>query len=81
MQFYLLMIKKSDVALGKRYRYFGNFIEIFELQDLGFSKPSFTWQSGERVKDLIGLLLKMHGYQLFHNARSNICLVSNRITI
>ncbi|KAK5793701.1 hypothetical protein PVK06_034854 [Gossypium arboreum] len=38
--------KRSPSTVGKRCNFFGNFVESCELQDLGYSGPSFTWQRG-----------------------------------
>ncbi|KAA3467540.1 reverse transcriptase [Gossypium australe] len=38
--------KKSDRTIGKRCKFFGNFIDVCNLQDLGFIGTFFTWQRG-----------------------------------
>lgn len=36
--------KKSMHSAGKRYNHFSSFVESYQLQDLGFVGPLFTWQ-------------------------------------
>ncbi|KAG8499648.1 hypothetical protein CXB51_006070 [Gossypium anomalum] len=38
--------KKSLSSIAKHCNFFGNFVESYELQDLGYSGPPFTWQRG-----------------------------------
>ncbi|KAA3489594.1 reverse transcriptase [Gossypium australe] len=44
--------KKSECTVGKRCKFFGNFVDVCNLQDLGYIGPSFTWQRGSTAERL-----------------------------
>ncbi|KAB2034787.1 hypothetical protein ES319_D04G107800v1, partial [Gossypium barbadense] len=44
--------KKSIYAIGKRCNLFCNFMDSCNLQDLGFTGPSFTWQRAGKSERL-----------------------------
>ncbi|KAA3455874.1 reverse transcriptase [Gossypium australe] len=44
--------KKSPTTVGKRCDLFGNFVDLCDLQDLGFNGPPFTWQRGDTLVKL-----------------------------